>query len=180
MKLLTKLTGLSILLLVCTSTWATQIDNRFIKDKTITASKVNSQASTNGQVLTADGSGNATFQTPSGSSSGITVRFALENAVIPYLNIDGPHYQTSTQSLTQVYISIMDSGSTGSTVVQLNQYRSGSLLNFATASIASSTGATVSSQANLSGTLSLLAGDVMTCDVVSIAGGKPESLSVEY
>lgn len=115
----------------------------------------------------------------SGSSSG-GVKFSLTGATVPFVDIDGPHYQTATQSLTQVYVSMLNSGTSGSTTIQVNQYRSGALLNSATASLASSSGNPAGSQANLSGTLSLAAGDIITIDVVSVSSGSPESLSVEY
>jgi hypothetical protein len=107
------------------------------------------------------------------------VRFTLSGAVVPYVAIDGAHFQTTTQSLTSVYISALGSGTSGSTVVQVNQYRSGSLLNSATASLAASSGNPAGSSAALSGTLSLLSGDIITVDVNSAADGASE-LSVEY
>lgn len=116
----------------------------------------------------------------SGSGSGGGVRFTLSGATVPFTAIDGAHYQTSTQSLTTVNISMLDSGTSGSTVIQVNQYRSGSLLNSATASLTASSGAPASTAASLSGTLSLASGDILTVDVNSVALGTPSELSVEY
>lgn len=48
---------------------AVQVDTRFIKDRAITAGKLNSGAATNGQVATANGSGGVTYETPTGGSS---------------------------------------------------------------------------------------------------------------
>lgn len=46
-----------------------QIDTRFIKDKSVTAAKMNSGTATNGQVATANGIGGVTYTTVSGSST---------------------------------------------------------------------------------------------------------------
>lgn len=125
--------------------------------------------------------GDGTWGTPPGAGSGtLSAKFSLEAATVPYISIDGPHYQVGTQSLTNVYISMLNSGTSGSTVIQVNQYRSGSLLSSATASLSASSGNPSGTNASLSGTLSLLAGDIITVDVVSVAGGLPEGLSVEY
>lgn len=124
--------------------------------------------------------GDGTWATPAGGGGTAFVKFTLEGATVPYVSINGPHYQTTTQSLTTVNISALDSGTSGSTVVQVNQYRSGSLLSSATASLAASSGNPSGSAAALSGTLSLLAGDIITVDVNSVAGGSPSELSVEY
>lgn len=110
----------------------------------------------------------------------LSAKFTLNDAIVPYTNIDGPHYQAGTQSLTAVNITMLNSGTSGSTTIQVNQYRSGSLFNSATASLSASSGNPAGSNASLSGTLSLVAGDVITVDVVSAAGGSPESLTVEY
>lgn len=134
---------------------------------------------TSGNVLTSNGT--TWLSSPSAGGSGTaSVKFTLEGATVPFTSINGTHYQTTTQSLTTVNISALNSGTSGSTVVQVNQYRSGSLLNSATASLAASSGNPSGSAASLSGTLSLLAGDIITVDVNSVAGGSPSELSVEY
>lgn len=129
-----------------------------------------------GKFLKADG----TWAVPAGGGggSGMT-RFVLEGAVIPFTSINGPHYQTSTQSLTAIYISALNSGTSGSTTVQVNQYRSGSLLNSATASLSASSGNPSGANPSLSGTLSLAAGDIITVDVTAVADGASD-LAVEY
>jgi len=114
-----------------------------------------------------------------GGTNSLLVRWTLENALIPYTNIEGSHMVQATQSLTSVSMSLIDSGSSGSTTIQVNQYRSGSLLASATASIASASSAPASSSSSLSAALSLVAGDILTVDLLSIAGGAPASLSVE-
>lgn len=131
--------------------------------------------------ITVNAQGQITAASNGTSGSGqLSAKFSLEDAVVPYISIDGPHYQVSTQSLTVVNITVLNSGTSGSTQVRVNQYRTGALLNSATASISASSGNPASSAASLSGTLSLLAGDIITVDVVSVAGGTPESLTVEY
>lgn len=110
----------------------------------------------------------------------ISAKFTLEDASVPYVNISGPHYQSSARTLSQVAITMLNSGLSGSTVVQINVYRAGALNATATASIASAAGAPATAVADLSASLSLFEGDILTCDVVSTATGAPESLSVEY
>lgn len=110
----------------------------------------------------------------------LNAKFDLEGSVIPYTTFGGVHYQTGTQSLTIVNISMLNSGTSGSTSVRINQYRSGTLFNSATASLSASSGNPSGTAASLSGTLSLLVGDIITADIVSVANGIPESLTVEY
>lgn len=114
----------------------------------------------------------------SGGGGG-TTRFVIEGAVVPYISINGPHYQSGTQSLTTVYLTCLNSGSSGSTVFQVNQYRSGSLQGSATASLSASSSAPASNAASLSGTLSLAAGDVVSVDINSGAAGASDC-SLEY
>ena len=132
-------------------------------------------------ITVTNSSGGITISSASGSGS-LNARWTLNDAVVPYINIDGPNYQTSTTSLTSVYISMLNCGSTGSTVIRVNQNRGGSLLNSATASLPASTDANepCGASENLSGTLSLQSGDIETVDVVSVSGGDPESITVQY
>lgn len=116
----------------------------------------------------------------SSSGGNLNAKFHLDGAVVLFTDIGGPHYQVGTQSLTAVNISMLNSGTANSTTIRVNQYRSGSLQNSATASLTASSGNPAGSSANLSGTLSLLAGDIITVDVTAVASGTPESLTVEY
>lgn len=157
-------------------------------DKIIEFNLTKSGASTNPKIkynnstqkLQISNDGTTYFDIPASDGGYLSARFTLEDAIVPYTSINGPHYQTITQSLSSVKISILNSGTSGSTQVRVNQYRSGSLLSSATASISASSGNPVGTSASLSGSLSLLAGDVITVDVVSVAGGAPENLTVEY
>jgi hypothetical protein len=152
-----------------------------LNSATTTINVSSATAPTSGQVLTATSSTAATWQTPAGGGSGLlNAKFGLNGAIVPFTNIDGPHYQTGTQSLTAVYISAFDSGTSGSIQIRVNQYRSGSLLNSATGSLSASSGNPSGTSASLSGTLSLQAADILTVDVVSVSGGTPTDLSVEY
>ena len=110
----------------------------------------------------------------------LNARFVLSGAVVPYIAVDGAHYQANTKSLTAINLSMLDSGNSGSTVVQVNQFRAGVLQNSATASLASASGTPSGAVATLSGTLSLLAGDIITVDVISAASGTPSELAIEY
>ncbi len=127
--------------------------------------------------------GTLTCDTPAGGGGGglNTARFVLDGAIAPgFTSINGPEYVTGTQSLTEVNISALNSGSNGSTVVQLNQYRAGALQATATASLNASSSLPNGATAALSGTLSLLSGDIITVDVVSVASGSPSDLTVEW
>lgn len=109
-----------------------------------------------------------------------TAGFYLDGATVPFTAISGPHYQKSNQTLNGVYISMLDRGTAGSTQIRVNQYRAGVLHASATASIAASSGNPGGVSAALSSSLSLLAADIISVDVVSVASGTPEGLSVEY
>lgn len=116
-----------------------------------------------------------------GGSGSLNARFVLENAIVPFTNIDGPHYQASNATLGTVNMTIFNSGTSGTTCVQINQYRNGSQLSNAAACIASyQSGNPTASVVSLAPSLSLLVGDLITVDVKSVAGGSPESLSIEY
>jgi hypothetical protein len=144
-----------------------------------TTSPINTVApGTSGNVLQSNGT---TWQSTSILSGGTSnARWVFEDAITTRNNVNGTHYQTATQSLTTVNLSMLNSGTSGSTTIRINQYRSGSLFNSATASIAASSGNPNGVSASLSGTLSLIAGDLETIDVTAVAGGLPESLTIEY
>lgn len=155
-----------------------------ISSGTLNAARLPTTAVTPGSYslasITVDGTGRITAASDGvGGGSGLT-RFVLEGATIPFDSINGPHYQTSTQSLSTVNISMLDSGISGSTVIRVNQYRSGALQSSATASLSASSGNPAGGAQSLSGTLSLLAGDVLSVDVISVAIGNPAELSVEF
>jgi hypothetical protein len=114
-----------------------------------------------------------------GGGGTASVKFTLSGAVVPYEAIDGVHNQTTIQSLTNIYVSALNSGTSGTTVVRVNQYRAGALIDSQTASLASNAGLPDGSFAALSGTLSLQVGDIISVDVDSAAAGASE-LSVEY
>jgi hypothetical protein len=139
-----------------------------------------------GQFATAiDAQGNLTCATPASSGGGggsgtQNIKFTLSGAIVPFTAIDGPHYQTTTTSVASVNISMLNSGDSGSTVVQMNQYRAGVLFSSATASLASAAAAPTGAVSALSGALSLTTGDIITVDVNSVATGNPAELSVEY
>jgi hypothetical protein len=133
----------------------------------------------NGNLLTIVG-GVPTYTAPVVSGN-LNAKFTLSDEIVPYITVDGPHFQTNTLSLSTVNMSMVDSGTSGSTTIQVNQYRSGALHNSATASLAASGGLPAGASSALSGTLSLLLGDIITVDVISIAStGTPSDLSVEY
>lgn len=115
-----------------------------------------------------------------GGGGSLNAKWCLNDAVVPYVNIDGPHYVSSAVVMNNIYVSELNSGTSGSTVIQINQYTAGVLAATATASLASAAGAPAGSFAALSGALNLNVGDLLTIDVNSIAGGAPEAICVEY
>lgn len=127
--------------------------------------------------LKADG----TWAVPAGGGGGGGgfTKFTLEGAIVPYVSINGPHYHNATTSLSSVFLSCLNSGTSGSTTFQVNQYRSGALQGSATASLAASSGNPAGSNPSLSSTLSLLAGDIITVDVNSAAYNASDC-SLEY
>lgn len=134
--------------------------------------------------ITVDGKGRilaAANGTGGGSGGGGgSVGFTLEDAVVPYRNIAGTRYQGAAAILSSVNISMINSGTSGFTVVQLNLYRSGILNQTATAAIAAASGNPNSAVASLSSPLIIAVGDLISVDVVSIPTGSPESLTVEF
>jgi len=119
------------------------------------------------------------YATTSGTLNVVAPRFVLSDAVIPFTTLDGCYYVSTTNSIATAFITILNSGTSGSTTIQINQYRSGALQGSATASISASSGNPASSNANLSGTLSVQNGDILTVDVNSVANGGPTDLSVQ-
>ena len=153
------------------------------KGDVYTFSTVNARlpVGTDGQVLTADSTQTTGIKwaTPSaGGSGGSLMSFVLEGATVPYTSINGMRSITATNTLSSVYMALLNGGSSGSTQVQVNQYRAGSLVASATASINASSSAPVWGNQSLSGSLSLLSGDTLSVDVVSAAPGASD-LSVE-
>lgn len=153
-----------------------------------------------GSGVTASASGNAVTVNITGSSSvsgssTIEAQFVLNDACVPFINIDGPHQEVNTKTLSLINLSMLNSGNAGSstvgnsTVIQINQYRSGSSTVFATrvAAIPGNGGNTNSVQAVVSAfpswapsSLSLSIGDIVTVDVLSCSGGLPEAVRAEY
>jgi len=113
------------------------------------------------------------------ASASTNLRFTLSGETVPYVCIDGSYYVSATNTISTVNISALNSGTSGSTVIQLNQYRSGVLFDSATASLTSAGGAPSGTAAGLSGSLSVVSGDILTCDINSVAGGAPSELSVQ-
>lgn len=119
------------------------------------------------------------------TASGINARWVLEDAIVPYNYFDALHYQAGTQSLTTLNLSLLNSGTSGSTTVRIDQIRAGVVINYAFASIAASSGNPSGTQATLTGflsgsELSLVAGDQTGVSVTAVADGLPEGLAVEY
>lgn len=130
--------------------------------------------------LTDNNLGNAVTSSTNWTTAVKTNSFLLEDATVPYVNIGGPSYQSVPLSLTSVLITLFNSGTSGSTTIKLNQYRAGALFASATAALPASSGNPAGAVCALSGTLTILAGDIVTVDVVSVALGEPESLKVTF
>lgn len=128
-------------------------------------------------VLTIDPAGNISTTVP---SSGLTTRFVLSDATIIFQTIDGCHYQQYAKVLNSIFLTMLNSGDSGMTTVQVNQYRSGALFNSATASLPSASAAPAGASCVLSGTLTLAAGDIITVDSIVIPLGIPSELTIEF
>lgn len=107
-------------------------------------------------------------------------RFVLDDATVLYTNINGPQYMRNGLTLSSVFISMVDSGSSGATTVKVNQYRAGVLQASATASLSAVAGGPLGAACALSSALSIAAGDIVTVDVTGVPLGTPNSLSVEF
>lgn len=115
-----------------------------------------------------------------GGGTGMT-RFVLEGETVPYTCINGPHYVSASASLATAYISMLNSGTSGSTTIRINQYTAGALAASATSLLVASSGNPAATAGALSSTLSLAVGDIITVDVTGIpTGGTPSELSVEF
>ena len=118
-----------------------------------------------------------TFIAPSGTEQ--ITRWVLEGNTVPYETVNGPHMQKTARMLSSVDISALNSGTSGSTTIRINQYRSGALFASATAALPSSSGNPFGNSIALSSSLYLIFQDVLTMDVISAAAGASE-LSVEF
>ena len=135
---------------------------------------------TDGTVLTADSTSpyGVSYQA-GGSGGGGGIRYSLSGGVTNWVGIDGTHRITTAMTLSTVSITELDSGLSGSTTIQLNQYRSGTLYASATASLSANGGLPNTTHATLSSTLSLAANDILSIDVIGVPSGDPQELSVE-
>lgn len=116
----------------------------------------------------------------SGSASSSNIKFTLNDAVIPYTNIDGPHYQAITATVSSVNISMLNAGDSGFTSMQINQYRGGSYLGSSTVTVTANAGSSTATACSVSPALSLIPGDMVTVDITQTAIGTPEALTLEY
>lgn len=91
------------------------------------------------------------------------VRFVLEDATVPFEIINGPHQTIKSQTLTRIAMSLFNSGSSGSTVVRLDQYRNGVLVGQALAAV-NANGQPITANPTLSAPLVIQAGDLITCN----------------
>lgn len=84
-------------------------------------------------------------------------------------DIGNPQSVVLPFTLSSVTATFYDTGTTGTTTFQLNQYRSGSLIVSVTGSVASGLGTQYTTTVVLSGSLVLLTGDVLTADLNTVA-----------
>lgn len=132
-----------------------------------------------GNVLTSNGT-TWTSAAPSAASS--LVRMTLSGATVPFVAIDGAHRETAARSITTAQVVMLNSGSSGSTVVRFNQYdSSGTLVDSETATLSANAGLPAGTAATITNSgLTTSIGDIITVDVDSVAGGTPSELTVEF
>ena len=113
-----------------------------------------------------------------GGGGAAVLRFTLSGATVPFEVIDAARRMSSTTTLTQVAISMLDSGSAGQTDIVI--YRDGpSGPDNRALSLAANGGANAS-LTTLGVALSVQDGDLIWVDVISSAStGNPEELTVE-
>lgn len=113
----------------------------------------------------------------SGGGSGGAVTFLQSGGTSVMQDFGGPYVFANAATLASVQVGMYDSGSSGSTVFQVNQYRSGALVTSTTGTI-TATGLYYAGTITLGSTLNILTGDMITLDVNSVAAGTPQDLSV--
>ena len=113
------------------------------------------------------------------SSASAPVRFTLSGSTSEFYVIDGQHRVNTSKSLTQVALSMQNSGDTGTTTVQIDIGGGPSGSNSFTVTLAAN-GTRNSNITTLGSPIALVAGDMVWADVLSSATtGNPEDLTVE-
>ncbi len=114
-----------------------------------------------------------------GANGLVEVSFTIADAANTYAQI-GPTYLVGNPTvLSEVAMSMQNSGTSGSTQIQINHYNSlGSLLETATASLPSNSGLPTGSFETLTPSLTLSDGDLISVDLIGVAGGSPYNLRV--
>lgn len=101
----------------------------------------------------------------------------LTGPLAPYEIIDGYFRWRSSESITGIAITVTNSGTSGSTTVELNRDgTSGAATK--TGSIASAAGARATTTVTFGAALSVQDGDYTWFDINSVAGGSPEDISI--
>lgn len=117
----------------------------------------------------ATGATGATGPTGAAGSGGGSIIFQQSGGISVMTDFGNPVPILAASSLSSVVASLYDTGLSGTTVFQINQYRSGSLISSVTGSVSSGLGTQYQASISLSGTLTLLAGDVLTADINAVA-----------
>lgn len=113
-----------------------------------------------------------------GGSGGGIVRWSQTGGVSVLNDIDSPHRASSTTTVSSVSVAMGSAGTSGQTDFAIRQYRAGSLISTVTGSVSQNGGLPYGADVALSGTLSILADDVLMVDITA-AAAFAENISIE-
>lgn len=143
------------------------------------ANNIRFPVGTDGQVVVADSTQASGLRwTAGGLATGGVIKFSQNGGVSVTTDFDSPHRFAQAATLSTVSVAMYDTGSSGTTTFQLNQWRAGVIIATYTGSVASNSNAPYSAAVALSGTFNILTNDMISADVTAVASGS-QNLSVE-
>lgn len=125
-----------------------------------------------GQVLTTDGVNQTSWSTP--SSSGSSEIFTLDGGVTFDNDINGLRRAESNETIQKIVVCLSNSGLSGNTTVRINY--GPALASNTTVSVAATNGPSCNSTTPA---ISLNTNDLINVDVIGVANGVPNNLSVK-
>lgn len=128
----------------------------------------------NGQFITISSTASST----STASSGGLAIFSQSGGTSIMTDMGNPYVYTSATAVSQAYVGMYNGGSSGNTIFKVNRWANGVVASSVTGTAASNAGLGVQSLVNLSGTLNYNSLDMATVDILSVANGSPQDLTV--